>query len=246
MYFSFAGFNWFFLFDKKALDHPKVLPNQVRREIWCFFKSVPGGSALTTAVFVAEIRGHSRLYDDLREMNLQKYTGVDDGGWLYIGLSFFAFLFFTDMGIYWIHRWLHTFPLLYKYIHKPHHTWLITSPWASHAFHWADGFLQSVPYHLFVFLFPFHKVFYLVMYIFVNVWTVSIHDHNYFVSESMEDYINGAAHHNGHHVYFLYNYGQYFTLWDRLMGTHKDPRKYPDEKIRSHFEPDNKQSKKQQ
>lgn len=26
-----------------------------------------------------------------------------------------------------------------------------------------------------------------------------------------------------HHVYFNYNYGQYFTLWDRLGNSHRQP-----------------------
>lgn len=33
---------------------------------------------------------------------------------------------------------------------------------ASHAFHPVDGFLQSVPYHLYPFLFPLNKYLYLV------------------------------------------------------------------------------------
>ena len=36
--------------------------------------------------------------------------------------------------------------------------WLVPTPFASHAFHWLDGFAQSSPYHIFVFLFPLHKV----------------------------------------------------------------------------------------
>ena len=38
------------------------------------------------------------------------------------------------------------------------------------------GFLQSVPYHVYPFLFPLHKGLYLGLFTFVNIWTVSIHD----------------------------------------------------------------------
>lgn len=31
------------------------------------------------------------------------------------------------------------------------------------------------------------------------------------------------AHHTIHHSKFLYNYGQFFTFWDRIGGTHMDP-----------------------
>lgn len=35
--------------------------------------------------------------------------------------------------------------------------------------------------------------------------------------------INSSAHHAVHHLYFNYNFGQYFTLWDRLGGSHRQP-----------------------
>jgi lathosterol oxidase len=36
-------------------------------------------------------------------------------------------------------------------------------------------------------------------------------------------FINGAANHTLHHLYFNYNYGQYFTLWDRIGGSYRKP-----------------------
>jgi lathosterol oxidase len=124
------------------------------------------------------------------------------------------------MAIYWIHRWLHEYNWLYKNIHKPHHRWIVSTPFASHAFHPADGFSQSMPYHIFVFLFPLNKTLYLVLFVFVNFWTISIHDQAGF---AWGEILNGADHHTIHHRDFLYNYGQYFTLWDKLCGTHRLP-----------------------
>jgi lathosterol oxidase len=94
------------------------------------------------------------------------------------------------------------------------------TPFASHAFHPLDGYAQSVPYHLFVYLIPMQKWLYIGMFIFVNFWTVMIHDGN-FISHST--IINTSAHHAVHHLYFNYNYGQYFTFWDRLGGSHRAP-----------------------
>ncbi len=48
----------------------------------------------------------------------------------------------VDMCIYFIHRGLHDIKFLYAFVHKPHHKWIITSPFASHSFHPVDGFLQ--------------------------------------------------------------------------------------------------------
>ncbi|NXD01825.1 SC5D oxidase, partial [Horornis vulcanius] len=146
-------------------------------------------------------------------------------GWSGVFLSMLSFLFFTDMGIYWIHRGLHH-KLFYKRFHKPHHLWKIATPFASHAFHPVDGFMQSLPYHVYPFLFPLHKVTYLGLYIFVNVWTISIHDGDYRVPRLLRHIINGSAHHTDHHLYFDYNYGQYFTLWDKIGGSYKSPTSF--------------------
>lgn len=85
----------------------------------------------------------------------------------------YRFLLFTDYGIYWVHRGLHH-PVVYKYIHKPHHKWLIPTPFASHAFHPVDGFSQSVPYHLFIYLFPLHRMLYLGLFVAVNFWSIFV------------------------------------------------------------------------
>ena len=35
--------------------------------------------------------------------------------------------------------------------------------------------------------------------------------------------MNSSAHHTVHHLEFNYNYGQYFTLWDRIGKSYKRP-----------------------
>lgn len=74
-----------------------------------------------------------------------------------------------------------------------------------------------------MFLFPFHKLEYLCLFVFVNIWTVSIHDADYRVLDRLKPFINGSAHHIDHHYYFNYNYGQFFTLWDRIGGSFRNP-----------------------
>ncbi|CAJ0924757.1 7627_t:CDS:2 [Entrophospora sp. SA101] len=184
------------------MNHPKFLKNQIRKELTLSVTGFPITTFFTVPWFVGEVRGYSRLYEN-----------VDDYGWLYIPISALLFLFFTDMCIYWIHRWIHH-PLIYKHLHKPHHRWIIPTPYSSHAFHPLDGYVQSVPYHLFIYIFPLQKYIYIVSFVFVNLWTVMIHDGTF---------INGAAHHALHHLYFNYNYGQYFTIWDKIGNSHRLP-----------------------
>ncbi|KAI8089743.1 uncharacterized protein BX664DRAFT_333789 [Halteromyces radiatus] len=209
-YLAAACLSYYFIFDHEMMKHPKFLKNQVRQEIICAVSAIPGFSILTVPWFVGEVRGYSLLYEGTPQTTQE---------WLYLIATIPAFLFITDMGIYWIHRFLHH-PLLYKPLHKLHHKWIVPSPFASHAFHPLDGYLQSTPYHLYAYLVPMHKWLYMGMFIFVNVWTVLIHDGNFF---SHSDIINTTAHHTVHHLYFNYNYGQYFTFWDKLGGSHRQP-----------------------
>eukprot|EP00937_MAST-01D_sp_MAST-1D-sp2_P002949 g2949.t1 len=228
LYLSFACFSYRFLFDHDLRQHPKFLQNQERKELWCSCTSLPFMALLTVPLFVAEVRGHSQLYGSLdaeRGFGVDEVThvfGRDVGGWGYLVFSVLSFLFFNDFLIYWIHRALHS-KLLYAPLHKEHHRWLVPTPFASHAFHPVDGFLQSTPYHIFVFLFPLHKMLYLTLFVLVNVWTISIHDGHYKVPDCLRHIVNGAAHHTDHHLFYSYNYGQYFTLWDYIGGSYRNP-----------------------
>jgi hypothetical protein len=67
-------------------------------------------------------------------------------------------------------------PLVYRWLHKPHHKWVVPTPFASYAFHPLDGWSQSLPYHIFPFLFPLQKIAYLGLFIFVTLWTVLIRE----------------------------------------------------------------------
>ncbi|KAF6754521.1 fatty acid hydroxylase, partial [Ephemerocybe angulata] len=211
LYFIIAGFSYKFIFNHEMMKHPRFLKNQVRQEIRSSMASFPGMLALTLPWFQAEVMGYSRMYD-----------GLDTYGYTYLVLSIPLFLLFTDYCIYWIHRWLHL-PLIYKHIHKPHHKWIIPTPFASHAFHPVDGYFQSIPYHVFAFIFPIHRTTYLALFVAVNIWSILIHDSDMITGHALEKVINGPSHHTLHHIYFTVNYGQYFTWADRVGGSYRQP-----------------------
>ncbi|CAJ1057254.1 lathosterol oxidase-like isoform X3 [Xyrichtys novacula] len=213
IYLGFGLLSFYYVFDHRLMKHPLFIKNQVGKEIRLGANSIFWMSFPTVALFFWEIRGYSKLYDNISESSM---------GWQEMILSIAGFLFFTDMCIYWIHRTMHH-KNIYKHLHKQHHNFKIPTPFASHAFHPLDGFLQSLPYHVYPFIFPLHKVVYLLLFVFVNVWTISIHDGDYRIPGPLICLINGAAHHVDHHLYFNYNYGQYFTLWDRLGGSYRHP-----------------------
>jgi len=212
-YLSLAGGSYYFFFVRGKKNYfPTTLPEdiskQVKHEISIALRHIPGMAVITAPVAFGITRGYSKIY-----------YSVDEYGWVYFFFSIPSFLFFTDMLIYYIHRGLHWGPL-YKYIHKTHHTYRYTTPFSSHAFHFLDGTAQACPYFIFVYLFPMHDILFGIMFFFVNAWTISIHDQVDFSGQL--SFINSTGHHTIHHTEFNYNYGQYFTLWDRINGTHRD------------------------
>lgn len=124
--------------------------------------------------------------------------------------------------MYWTHRLSHH-PRAYKhnlYMHKLHHRFVVPTPYASHAIHPMEGFVLALPYHVFPCVLPFQKDVLLGMYTFANLWSVGIHDGKFLSNNRI---VNGAACHALHHTYRNCNYGQYFTLFDRLFGTYRQP-----------------------
>jgi lathosterol oxidase len=224
VYFLFASLSYIFIFDKRTLNHPKFIKNQIWLEIIQANKSMPFMALCTAPLMCLEVRGYSKLYDT-----------TDEGPGLWYNFAQFPiFLVFTDFCIYWIHRYLHH-PLIYKHLHKPHHKWIMPTPYASHAFHPLDGFSQSLPYHIFPFLFPLQKLAYVALFVFVNFWSILIHDGEYLTNNPV---VNGAACHSLHHSRFEVNYGQFFTAFDRLGGTYRMPEAWM-------FEKEKKMSEKQ-
>ncbi|GFP58974.1 hypothetical protein ACSS6W_008249 [Trichoderma asperelloides] len=216
VYFIFASLSFLFIFDKRIMNHPKYLKNQIWLEIIHTNKSMPFMAMMTAPLFLLEVRGYGKLYD---------VTEQGPGLW-YNFFQFPLFLVFTDFLIYWIHRGLHH-PSIYKGLHKPHHKWIMPTPYASHAFHPVDGFAQSIPYHIFPFIFPLQKMAYVFLFVFVNFWTIMIHDGEYLTNNPV---VNGAACHSLHHSRFEVNYGQFFTAFDRLGGTYRMPEDWMFEK----------------
>lgn len=216
-YLASAGLSFLYFFHlRKELFYPDTLPKdfslkkQVINEISYAIWSIPIMAVLLSPFPLLLINGYGMVYER-----------VEDYGWAYLFFSMFFFLFFTDGCIYFIHRALHH-PMLYKRIHKPHHRYKYTTPFSSHSFHPLDGFGQGIPYYIFALLFPIQKQVFSFMFVIVNLWTVSIHDQVDFFGGGI---LNSTGHHTIHHELFIYNYGQYFTLWDRLFGTYKPSTK---------------------
>ena len=174
---------------------------------WAFY-NVVGNGILTAPVHHWIVQGQSKVYFD-----------VSERGWPYLIGSVVAILVITEPLVYWAHRILHV-PFLYKHLHLHHHQFRQPSPWTSMAFHPVDSFMQAVPHHLCAFLFPVHVGVYAGFIIFLQIWSTFIHER---VTWVRNPFVNFTACHTLHHKANKHNYGQFFTVCDRLWGTFRNP-----------------------
>jgi lathosterol oxidase len=203
------SYYWFFRRDPNRYV-PDHIPNwrENRKAICLSMISIVGNALLFLPIQLAIIYGHSRLYGP-----------VWGHGWGWAAGSIIGAVLFAESSIYWIHRALHT-PTLFRWLHRRHHEFRAPTPFVSYAFHPLDDFAQALPYHVYVFFVPMPETAYLMLVGFAAVWTLLIHDRVVWVSATI---VNNAGCHTAHHWYFRYNYGNYFTFWDRIVGTYFDP-----------------------
>lgn len=158
---------------------------------------------------------------------MQKYTWtykhISDYGWGYFIGSIIAMIFIHDAYFYWTHRAMHH-PKVFKYFHKVHHLSKNPSPWAAFSFHPLEAVVEFSIILIFVFGFPTHPLATLIFLFFMTIENVLGHvGYELYPKGANKHWLgkwfNTSTNHNMHHEYFKGNYGLYFTIWDRLMGT---------------------------
>jgi lathosterol oxidase len=221
LYFLVASLSYFVYFvrgrDRFVPAYREDL-RKIRRAILWSVYGLLGNAVLLLPVQLLILRGYFPLYYD-----------IETHGWLYLAVSCIGAIVFAETCIYWIHRALHT-AFLYRIFHVHHHRFREPTPYASFAFHPIDSFSQSVPYHVYALVVPMYGWAYLALIGFAMLWSLMIHDQIRWVPFR---FVNHTGCHTAHHWYFRYNYGSYFTFWDRLCGTYFDPEGLPEKFIAS-------------
>jgi lathosterol oxidase len=146
------------------------------------------------------------------------------GGWGWYFFYLALYLTCVEIGIYWMHRTLHTNKFLYKYVHSLHHKYnsaATLTPWSSIAFNPIDGILQASPYVACLTFIPVNFYTHVFLLFFSGVWATNIHDALWGDTEP----IMGAKYHTLHHTHYHYNYGQFFIFCDYFWGTLRLPEK---------------------
>lgn len=151
------------------------------------------------------------------------YMKISDYHWWWLPVSLTIAMVVHETYYYWLHRWMHH-PRIFRVVHKVHHDSNITSPWTAFSFHPLEGVLQAVFLPLLLLFLPMHLYVVLIQ---LTVMTFSsVINHldievypNGFHKHALGRWFIGATHHSLHHKQFRYNYGLYFTFWDKWKRT---------------------------
>ena len=163
------------------------------------------------------------LYTPFRKYTLV-YSNIADGGgaWWIAGSALIA-LVIHDTYFYWMHRFLHH-PAIFRFAHLLHHRSTNPSPWASYSFHFIEAWTEGAVLLPIVFIIPIHPLGILIFT--VSGFIINVYGHlgyeimpKNFRRSFLFEVFNTSTYHNLHHSKFKGNYGLYFRVWDRLMGT---------------------------
>jgi len=185
---------------------------QIRREIADSLLSVVIFTGVIGVIVWLTAQGWTRIYSD---------PGAY--GYLWLVLQVPAALLIQDWYFYWMHRIVHR-PGLYERVHKTHHLSTNPSAFAAFAFHPLEAILEIGVFIAIVMILPMHPSSLIVAGLFSLAYNVYGHL-GYeimprFIARSPLGYwLNKSAYHNQHHRTFVYNYGLYTVIWDRLHGT---------------------------
>ncbi len=218
-YFLFAGLFYavfYIWFPKKwvfrKLNNKNYKDDQFKREVrWSMITALIFSISGTITMIIWQ-RGYTKIYMDI---NLY--------GWWYLPLSFIIFMVLHETYYYWLHRWMHK-PKVFKIVHKIHHDSNITSPFTAFSFHPFEGLLQAVFLPVMLIILPIHYYIIIIQLTIMTVSSVINHlDIEIYPRKFNRNFIGkwliGATHHSLHHKQFKFNYGLYFTFWDKIKKT---------------------------
>ena len=222
-YFVLACSVWlaFSIIFRRAMRSRKISTKdatawQMLRELLHSVRSIAIFGLVTALIVLAAINGWTQLYGR-----------VEKFGWTYFYLSIVLMVVVHDTYFYWTHRLMHH-PRLYRTFHHTHHLSTNPTPWAAYAFSPWEALVQAGIGPLIIFTMPTHPLAFATFMLWQIGFNVLGHcGYEIFPSWLLRSRVgvvlNSITHHAQHHEKFRANYGLYFNVWDRVMGTnHRD------------------------
>lgn len=218
-YFLVSGFFYLFFYKwfrnkwlSRKIGKKDYTKEQLRREIrWSVITATCFAFMGTVLLLLFQL-GYTRIY-----------TNISDYPLWWLPLSLVISLLIDETFYYWVHRWMHR-PAVFRKIHRIHHQSSISSPWTAFTFHPLEGMLLSLPMIFTILFIPLHFSVILVQLTIMTFSSVINHLDIEIYTEKlrkhwMGKWLIGATHHAHHHKQFKYNFGLYFTFWDKFRKT---------------------------
>jgi len=218
-YFLIAGLFYYIFYkwfpgkwQKRKINSRDYKEGQFKKEVG--WSMVTAGIFSVTGALMALLwqKGYTKIYDDLHAYSLW---------WLPASLA--IALVVHETYYYWLHRLMHH-PKVFSIVHKVHHDSNITSPWTAFSFHPLEGLLQAVFLPVLLLVMPMH-LYVLIIHLTIMTFSSVINHLDIevypkgFHKNFFGRWLIGATHHSLHHKQFKYNYGLYFTFWDKWKAT---------------------------
>jgi lathosterol oxidase len=157
------------------------------------------------------------------DKHTQFYRHIDDRGWPYFFFSIILLLLIQDTWFYWTHRLMHH-RRLFRWFHLTHHRSTNPNPWSTYSMSMLEALVLSGVNLIVLFAIPttgaalvivgwLNMIYGVYGHLGYELYPSAMHGH------WLGRWINTATAHNAHHAKGRYNYGYYFLIWDRLMGT---------------------------
>lgn len=218
-YFLIAGlfygifYIWFRQkWQQRKLGKKAYKPKQFRKEVsWSMITALIFSVAGAGTVWLWQA-GYTKVYLDINAY-----------GWWWLPVSLLLSMLLHETYYYWVHRWMHR-PAIFKLVHKVHHDSNITSPWTAFSFHPLEGLLQAIVLPVTLLIIPMHPYVILTQLTLMTLSSVINHLDieiypKQFHKHAFGKWLIGATHHALHHRQFRYNFGLYFTFWDKWKRT---------------------------
>ncbi|MEO1136711.1 MAG: sterol desaturase family protein [Pseudomonadota bacterium] len=148
---------------------------------------------------------------------------VAERGWTYFVFNLAALIVLHDAWFYWTHRLIHD-PRLFRRLHRTHHKSHNPSPWTAYSFDAGEALINALFLPLALFLIPSSGLAVMVFLAHMIIRNAVGHcGYEIFPARRngtpLFGWLTTVTHHDLHHAQAGWNYGLYFSWWDRLMKT---------------------------
>lgn len=203
------------LITDSRIQERRPRPQDVRREVVHSLSSLVLFSIYSMGLLRAYTAGWTAVSWD-----------VDAAALLWAPVSFLLAMVLHDTYFYWTHRLMHS-RWLYRSFHSGHHRSVTPTAWAMLSFQPLETVPQFLFFALLVVFVPMHPAVLLAYLVFDGFVNAAGHCGHELIPKAYQrhwllKYMNAVSHHDLHHSRFRYNFGQYFNVWDRMMGTFLD------------------------